>query len=144
MAEEQVKRSDQPAREEGINTLAAQFTRRRVARYMAIIRHERAKGLSDETIADQMTRALGDYDQHSRKLLLHLASGGAVPDDFPPETIIREEQPKDNTVVMTLAAAPPDIQQYSLVHHHGQEWLVVECDRNKWMLKLLEEGREGD
>ena len=144
MADTIAKPSDPSGREEGINTLAAQFTRRLVARYIGLIQRELAKGTPEEKIVAEIARAPGGYDDHSCALLLRLAAGDSVPDDFPPEIVVKREQPKDNTVVLTLSASPSGIQQYSLVHHHGAQWLVVERDKDTWMLKALEEGKETD
>lgn len=142
MADNAAKLPNLPGREEGINTLAAQFTRRLVARYIGLIQRELAKGTPEEKILAEIGRAPGGYDEHSCKLLVRLASGGEVPDDFPPETVTKREQPKENTVVLTLSAVPSGIRQYTLVHYQDQQWLVVECEKHKWTLKSLEEGRD--
>ena len=138
MAGKDVELPDLLAGEEGISTLVAQFTRRDVDRIIRVIRRERMKGTPEETIAKAMERDLGNYNAHSRQLLLRLASDETVPDDFPPETVTESKQPKPNTLELTLAAPVPGIQLHTLVHQAGQEWLVMACENSRWTLKLLQ------
>lgn len=123
---------------EGVSTLAAQFTRQAVDRIVGIIRRERARGVSEATLARAMEKNMRDYDEHTRGLLLRLGSGGALPDDFPTAIVTASQQSKPNTLELTLVSIPKDIALYSLVHHGGREWLVVDCKGNQCTLKLLQ------
>ena len=138
MADKDADVPDLWAGEEGISTLAAQFTRKSVERIVGIIRRERARGVSEAALAKAMERDLGDYDEHSRKLLLRLGSGGGVADDFPSDAVTESKKPKPNTVVLTLTTAPAGVQLHSIVRYSCQEWLVSEVEGNNWTLKLLQ------
>ncbi|MGD0091579.1 MAG: hypothetical protein ABSE73_16805 [Planctomycetota bacterium] len=123
---------------EGVSTLTAQFSRRVLERIVRTIQRERARGVPDDKIARAMERDLSGYDEHSRRLLLRLASGGLLSDDFPPETVAGSEQLKSNTLLLTLTAAPSGIKTHSIVHYQGREWLVAACEKNCCKLKLVQ------
>jgi hypothetical protein len=126
------------APEEGLATLMAQITRRWVDRLVRLIRQQREKGVPDEVIARALRRDLPDFDAHTRRRVMELAAGAAIPDDFPAEAVAESEQPKPNTIVLTVSGVRPDLGQYSLVRYHGTEWLVSACQGGRWTLKLLE------
>ena len=123
---------------EGVHTIAAQLSRQAVDRIAGIIRRQRKAGMTQQALMKALAKNLPDYDKHSLDLLMKIGGDETVPEDFPDSIVTRSERVKANTVELTLSSMPTDINLFSLVHHKGEEWLVVEAKNSKCTLKLLQ------
>jgi hypothetical protein len=123
---------------EGVHTIAAQLSRQAVDRITGIIRRQRESGVTQQALLKALKKNLPDYDKHSLDLLLKLGGDETPADDFPASIVTHSERVKANTIELTLTSMPTDINLFSLVHHQGEEWLVVEAKNSKCTLKLLQ------
>jgi hypothetical protein len=125
------------AKSAGFLTLSAQLSREAVDRVVGILRKELANGRSASFLAKELQKSLPDYDDHSRQLLMRMAAGTKLAEDFPGDAVESSAAVKSNTLELTLKRAPEGISLFSLVHHQNGLWLVTEYSAGRCVLKQV-------
>jgi hypothetical protein len=125
------------AKSAGFLTLSAQLSREAVDRVVSILRKELANGRSASFLAKELQKNLSDYDDHSRQILMQMANGTRLAEDFPGDVIESSAAVKSNTLELSLKRAPEGISLFSLVNHQNGLWLVTEYSAGRCVLKQV-------
>ena len=125
------------AKSAGFLTLSAQLSREAVDRVVSILQKELANGRSKSFLAKELQKNLSDYDDHSRQILMQMATGTSLMDDFPGDVIESSAAVKSNTLELSLKRAPEGISLFSLVNHQNGLWLVTEYSAGRCVLKQV-------
>jgi hypothetical protein len=122
---------------EGFSTLAAQFTRKSMTKFIVLVRKLRRDGWTEKKILGQMQKDLQAYPRSAIRRIYDLASDKPVPDDVTPANLVSEKEVKANTIDVTVKVAIPGIQRDGLFQHQGATWLVLSAEDKVYRLKKL-------